>query len=214
MVLGFLFGSVNAAAAAVGARRVAAAASAGSGGRKSAGSGGGGGAGGAAKKRVGKRRGPEREVRDALARALNGRTEVGCSCGYVDVVTDAEVIEVKSARNWKAALGQVLAYSREFPGKRPRVHLFGEGLGGCDYSLCAAVCREFGVDVTREPDPAADKGATALAAALAAALEKGATEPAKGEKGAIASLGESRDHAIVSSTTGENPNASDATAAT
>ena len=59
-----------------------------------------------------------------LASRENGRLEVRCKFGTVDVVTKAEAIEVKSYRYWKQAIGQALVYGKATE-KLPRVHLYG-----------------------------------------------------------------------------------------
>lgn len=68
----------------------------------------------------------ESSIRDSLAIQLKGKTEVPCKTGFVDILTNQEVIEVKAIKHWKAAIGQALVYACEFPAKKPRVHLFGE----------------------------------------------------------------------------------------
>lgn len=94
-----------------------------------------------------KRRNPESKVRDALAASVRGaRTEVPCSSGVVDIVTPMEIIEVKRATLWKAAMGQVLAYSEDFPHLVPRVHLFGPEAE--HFRLAAVTCERFGVRLT------------------------------------------------------------------
>ena len=94
-----------------------------------------------------RRRNSEAKVRDRLAGATPGsRTEVPCSSGVVDVVTPREIIEVKRAPMWKAAMGQVLAYSSDFPDKKPRVHLFGPDVE--HFRLAAVTCERFGVRLT------------------------------------------------------------------
>ena len=64
-------------------------------------------------------------VENVLALRENGRTEVRCRFGVVDVVTKSEAIECKHYKSWKQALGQALVYG-EAVQKLPRVHLFGE----------------------------------------------------------------------------------------
>lgn len=66
----------------------------------------------------------ETVVRNQIAASWRGNTEVKCLCGYVDVVTEEAVIEVKHWRQWKHALGQVLAYGYCFPEKSKRIVLF------------------------------------------------------------------------------------------
>ena len=67
---------------------------------------------------------PEHVVRDRIASELEGATEVRCKFGRVDVLTSHHIIEVKSARKYKEAIGQVLVYSLCFPTRKPRVHLY------------------------------------------------------------------------------------------
>lgn len=55
----------------------------------------------------------------------DSQVELPTAVGFVDVVTDDRVIEVKQASSWKHALGQVLAYSH-VTGKAPAVALFGK----------------------------------------------------------------------------------------
>lgn len=64
--------------------------------------------------------------RDRLSQKLNGKTEVNTPVGRIDILTKTEVIEVKSTKNWKSAIGQVKAYGRYYPKHRPRIHLFGQ----------------------------------------------------------------------------------------
>lgn len=68
---------------------------------------------------------PESKYRDNLAEQLNGKKEVKTPVGYIDVLTKTELIEVKIAKNWKAAIGQVKSYAMFYPNHRPRIHLFG-----------------------------------------------------------------------------------------
>jgi hypothetical protein len=53
-----------------------------------------------------------------------GEREVETPFGFVDLLTDEEVIEIKHIRNWKDA-SKVLVYASFFPTRKPRVHLFG-----------------------------------------------------------------------------------------
>jgi hypothetical protein len=68
----------------------------------------------------------ERKIRDRLANELNASIEVKCSHGYVDVLSSNLIIEIKHASNYKSALGQVLAYSVDYPHHSKRIHLFHE----------------------------------------------------------------------------------------
>lgn len=68
----------------------------------------------------------ELKISKKLALSLKGRTEVEVPSGRIDVLTKTEVIEVKSAEQWKSAIGQVLTYSAYYPKCQPRIHLFGK----------------------------------------------------------------------------------------
>ncbi len=91
----------------------------------------------------------ESSIRDSLAMSLGGETEVPCKSGIVDILTETEVIEVKSIKNWKDAIGQVLVYCCEFKGKTPRVHLFGTASNEYRYMI-VAFCTQLNVLVSFE----------------------------------------------------------------
>lgn len=70
----------------------------------------------------------EFRYRDALKDILdNAETEVTIGVGRADVVTEDAVIEVKDADKFLDAIGQVLYYQFELPGrKKPFIAYFGE----------------------------------------------------------------------------------------
>lgn len=88
----------------------------------------------------------ERDIAQALAARESGQCEVRTTAGNIDVLTPKYVYEVKVARQWKAALGQVLAYARAYPDRKPRLYLFGE-LGGITKKAVEEHCRAAGVGV-------------------------------------------------------------------
>ncbi len=61
----------------------------------------------------------ERDISDLLAKHERGKREVHTPSGYIDVLTDKYVDEVKIASKWKAAMGQVLAYKTYYPAINP-----------------------------------------------------------------------------------------------
>ena len=98
-------------------------------------------------------RNSERAVQLRLAKHLKGKCEVETPVGRIDVLTDSEIIEVKTARGWKSALGQVLAYSDYYPNHNKRVHLFGkleQGYLSKNLSKITETCLRQGVIVTFE----------------------------------------------------------------
>ena len=94
-------------------------------------------------------RGVESVYSDALAKALGGQREYQVPTGFIDVLTDSQVIEVKHFACWKHAVGQVCMYGLYFPLKQKRVHLFGR----CKAEQLKAVTAwagQVGVVVTHE----------------------------------------------------------------
>lgn len=56
---------------------------------------------------------PEKDWTDALARKMNGQTEVQVDRGRVDVVTDDYAIEIDFLKKWHEGLGQAIHYGDE-----------------------------------------------------------------------------------------------------
>lgn len=61
-----------------------------------------------------------------LAKKLCGETEVSTPVGRIDIVTKTEIIELKNAKNWKGAIGQIKSYGKFYPDHKLRIHLFGK----------------------------------------------------------------------------------------
>ncbi len=87
--------------------------------------------------------------RDKLAKSLGGQTEVQTVDGRIDVLTAREIIEVKIARNWKHALGQILVYGKHYPYHQKRIHLYGN-ISEDSLQKAILICRSHNVLVTRE----------------------------------------------------------------
>lgn len=92
---------------------------------------------------------PEGKVRDRLQSQLGGLTEVATPAGRIDLLTQTEIIEVKHLSEWKAAMGQVLAYSGFYPEHKKRIHLFGN-IGELPTSTSVTICNELDIIVTFE----------------------------------------------------------------
>lgn len=66
----------------------------------------------------------EKEIQTRLKNKLGGEIEVFTDSGYIDLLTDNEIIEIKNGKNWKEAVGQILMYGLNFPKHTKRIHLF------------------------------------------------------------------------------------------
>ena len=92
-------------------------------------------------------------VRNNLASVVGGQVEIETPAGFIDVLSDKEVIEVKYYRQWKHGLGQVLAYQTFYPLLTKRLHLFahtGDVATGEVFTLAMSVCDVHEVEVTFE----------------------------------------------------------------
>lgn len=66
----------------------------------------------------------ERQIQLKLYNKLGGEMEVETDSGFIDLLTDTEIIEIKDGKNWKDAVGQILIYSIDYPIHTKRIHLF------------------------------------------------------------------------------------------
>ena len=63
-------------------------------------------------------------IRDKIALEENGIVEVKTPVGFIDVLTDTKIIEVKKYHNWKHALGQIECYGYFYPNRQKWIYLF------------------------------------------------------------------------------------------
>jgi len=80
---------------------------------------------------------------------LGGDIEVETPYGYIDLLTEDRLIEVKVFNNWKHALGQVLSYGKFYPERQKTIYLF-DYVPEEDYKLLKDIkefCGTMDVDV-------------------------------------------------------------------
>jgi hypothetical protein len=94
----------------------------------------------------------EQVVRDNLSRALNGIIEVESTHGFIDIMTNHEIIEVKYAENYKSAIGQILSYSQDFPSLKKRIHLYHSEIDKLSkyFTKAKSVCDKYDINITCE----------------------------------------------------------------
>jgi hypothetical protein len=66
----------------------------------------------------------EKEIQLRLQVELKGEIEVKTEDGYIDLLTDTEIIEIKNGDNWKHGFGQLEVYSTYYKYHTKRLHLF------------------------------------------------------------------------------------------
>lgn len=92
---------------------------------------------------------PESWYQKRLAKKLGGDIEVQTPVGRIDILTKTEIIEVKTAKNWKAAIGQVKSYGRYYTNHSLRIHLFG-AIKPSQLILIKQTCKDEGIALTHE----------------------------------------------------------------
>lgn len=96
----------------------------------------------------------EKDVQTHLSKQFHGsRCEVAVAIGRVDLVVDnlKLVIEIKRASNWMHGLGQIVAYSRFFPGYQRVLQLFGPFPSQTDLDTIVESCKTEKVVVWTMP---------------------------------------------------------------
>lgn len=88
----------------------------------------------------------QREIQLKLQNELDGEIEVETEYGFIDLLTEDEIIEIKVKTNWKNALGNILIYSLKYPKHNKRIHLF---YGEPDEIINNA-CKIYDIKVTYE----------------------------------------------------------------
>ena len=91
----------------------------------------------------------EKEIQKRLCKELkNAKIEVETPCGFIDILTDNEIIEIKNGKNWKHAVGQILVYSKFYPKHKKRLHLFNT----VNDELINDFCRKNNISVSYETE--------------------------------------------------------------
>ncbi len=66
----------------------------------------------------------EKLIQNILQTRLSGEIEVETPFGFIDIMTNDTIIEIKCFKHWKDAIGQILAYGNYFPDKKKSIYLF------------------------------------------------------------------------------------------
>lgn len=86
----------------------------------------------------------EREILLYLQVKYGGNIEVLTDVGKIDLLTNTDIIEIKNAKLWKHALGQILAYSIYYPNHKKIIYLFDYDKKDSNIENC---CKIYNVEV-------------------------------------------------------------------
>lgn len=90
----------------------------------------------------------EKDIQVKMQRMFGGQREVHTPVGYIDLLTDTQLIESKRANGWKGALGQVLSYGKFYPNHELVLYLFGDFPG--NLKECASLCKTHNIKLIYE----------------------------------------------------------------
>lgn len=96
-----------------------------------------------------KKRKVELEIQKRMSLETGGCHE-SCPAGITDIVTDKSLIEIKNWVQWKTAIGQLIVYSKYFPGRILKCHLFGKKPEGKSTMILQHFA-DHNIEVTIEP---------------------------------------------------------------
>lgn len=98
----------------------------------------------------------EKKARDIIRETELGDTEaeveVETAVGFIDLLTNTRLIEIKIAQEWKHAVGQLLCYSEFFPDRELWLYLFDceeEAGDPTEQDLVDQICGKHGIKVRR-----------------------------------------------------------------
>jgi len=69
----------------------------------------------------------EKSIQTKLHHKYGGEIEVKTKAGKIDLLTNERLIEIKTYKDWKCALGQLIAYSMFYPDRQKCMYLFNVG---------------------------------------------------------------------------------------
>ena len=88
----------------------------------------------------------EKEIQTKLSQELGGEIEVETEFGFIDILTEDELIEIKIGHDWKCGIGQLLTYGEYYKDHVKRLHLF-------DFKYdkkIAKICEKYNIKLSYE----------------------------------------------------------------
>ena len=87
----------------------------------------------------------EKQIQMKLLNKYGGKTEKKVPVGYIDLLTDDYLIEIKSYKKWLHAIGQLIGYGEFYPKKQKMLYLFDVGDG--ELSYVKKICKKHDIIV-------------------------------------------------------------------
>ena len=89
----------------------------------------------------------EKEIQQKLQKSLDAQIEVETPIGYIDILTDTQIIEIKNITHWKSALGQILSYGSFYPEHQKILYLFNKTESKIDTIQIENICKKYQIEV-------------------------------------------------------------------
>jgi hypothetical protein len=90
----------------------------------------------------------EKDIQVKVHQMFGGVREVNTPVGFIDLLTDKQLIETKIANEWKHGVGQLLSYSKFYPEHQLVLYLFGNFPK--NLNECALLCKQHGIKLMYE----------------------------------------------------------------
>lgn len=79
------------------------------------------------------------------AKVLDAAREISTPAGRIDLLTDDTIIEIKVAKRWKEAIGQLLCYGQYYPQHKKSLYLFDHDEN--NVKIIAEMCKLHGIEL-------------------------------------------------------------------
>jgi RecB family endonuclease NucS len=88
----------------------------------------------------------ENYLRDLLIKQIGGKKEVKTPCGYIDILKEDEIIELKEVKDYKNAIGQLQSYNVYVKKPKKTLYLFGFD-ANVSKKIVKEICKDNNIEV-------------------------------------------------------------------
>lgn len=90
---------------------------------------------------------PEYKIQQRLHKQLGGAIEVETEAGFIDLLTNTEIIEIKCSKCWKQGVGQLLIYSHTYPNHAKVLYIFDHYSDTTNTNMIINNCSKYDISV-------------------------------------------------------------------